>query len=192
MKRLVNPFRYVAGGRALALGLAFIAIESCWLHALGLYQNSYLHFGPAPAGFTLAQTAAAQASMWLLPALLLYACGALLSGSKIRAIDIFGTTALAQAPLLLLLAPLSIPSLAELLQRVATTLLAEGRLPTPAETTALTLYGIWSLAALALYFVRNYQAYAISCNLRGGRAVGSYIAAVVVATLLTQFIPTTF
>lgn len=192
MKRLVNPFRYVAGGRALALGLGFIAIESCWLHALGLYQNSYLHFGPAPAGFAFAQTAAAQTTMWLLPALLLYACGALLSKSKIRAIDILGTTALAQAPLLLLLAPLSVPSLAELLQRLPAALLAEGKLPTPAEMTMLTLYGIYSLAALALFFVRNYQAYAISCNLRGGRAAGSYIAAVVVATLLTQFIPTTF
>lgn len=192
MKRLANPYRYVAGGRALVLGLAFIAIESCWLHALGLYQNSYLHFGPAPAGFTFAQTIAAQTTMWLLPAVLLYACGALLSKSKIRAIDIFGTTALAQAPLLLLLAPLSIAPLAELLHRLPAALLAEGKLPAPAETAALILYGIWSLAALALFFTRNYQAYTVSCNLRGGRAAGSYIAAVVVATLLTQYIPTTF
>ena len=108
MNRLVNPFRYVAGVRALAAGLALIAAASCWLHALGLCQDSYLHFGPAPDGFTVWHVAALQIGMWLAPALALYGCGRALSPSRIRLVDVLGTTALAQAPILLLLVPLSI------------------------------------------------------------------------------------
>lgn len=189
MNRLVNPFRYVAGGRALAVGLALIAAASCWLHALGLCQNSYLHFGPAPEGFALWRVAALQAGMWLAPALVLYGCGRLLSPSRIRLVDVLGTTALAQAPILLLLVPLSIAPLRSLLDRTAAGLLTGGTLPAPGETAALVATGFWSLAALALFYVRNYQAYALSCNLRGGRAVGSYIAVAALATLISQYLP---
>ncbi|MDE7123768.1 MAG: hypothetical protein K2N93_05620 [Alistipes sp.] len=188
MKYPANPFRYIAGGRALAAGLALIAVASCWLRALGLLQNSYLHFGPAPEGFALWRTAALQAGMWLAPALLLYGCGRMLSPSRIRLVDVLGTTALAQAPILLLLLPLSIGPLRAFLDRTTAELLA-GTLPTPGQTAALAAWGIWSLAALALFYVRNYQAYALSCNLRGGRAVGSYIAVAVLMTLLTQYLP---
>lgn len=189
MKRLVNPFRYIAGSRALALGLVLIAAASCWLHALGLCQNSYLHFGPAPDGFALWRVAALQAAMWLAPALVLYGCGLVLSPSRIRLVDVLGTTALAQAPILLLLVPLSIAPLRGLLDRTAAALLADGALPAPGGTAALVAAGLWSLAVLALFYVRNYQAYALSCNLHGRCAIVSYIAVAALTTLATQYLP---
>lgn len=188
MKRLVNPFRYVAGGRALALGLVLIAAASCWLHALGLCQNSYLHFGPAPEGFALWRVVALQAAMWLAPALVLYGCGLVLSPSRIRLVDVLGTTALAQAPILLMLLPLSIAPLRGLLDRTTAALLA-GTLPAPGQTAALVAAGLWSLAVLALFYVRNYQAYALSCNLHGRRAIVSYITVAVLTALATQYLP---
>lgn len=189
MNRLVNPFRYVAGVRALTAGLALIAAASCWLHALGLCQDSYLHFSPAPDGFTVWHVAALQIGMWLAPALALYGCGRMLSPSRIRLVDVLGTTALAQAPILLLLVPLSIAPLRGLLDRTAAALLSGSAFPAPGQTTALVAAGLWSLAVLALFYVRNYQAYALSCNLHGRRAIVSYIAVAVLTTLATQYLP---
>lgn len=189
MKRLVNPFRYVAGGRALALGLGLILVTGCWLDLLGLVQDSYLHFAPsgrvAPA--SLLRVVGMQLAMWFVPALLLYGCGRLLSHSKIRAIDLFGTTALAQGPLLLVIVPLSVPAVQTFLDRITGQLLA-GALPASGDLTLAVLCGLWSLAAVALFYVRGYQAYAVSCNLRGPRAVCSYILVVVAVTVATQYL----
>lgn len=187
MNRLVNPFRYIAGGRALVMGLGFIAVESCWLHALELAQDTYLHF--APAALPLWRTILRQLAFWLVPALLLYGCGRLLSPSRIRLVDGLGTTALAQGPLLLLVAPLAIPALRRWLDALSHSLLAGGSLPSAAETVPLLLFALYSLAALALFYVRNYQAYSVSCNLRGSRAAGSYIAVAVLVTVLSQLLP---
>ena len=52
----------------------------------------------------------------------------------------------------------------------------------------LLVYGFWSLAVLALFYIRNCQAFSISCNLRGWRAVVPYIVVVLIMTLLSQYI----
>lgn len=185
MKRLINPFHYIAGGKALAWGLAVIAIEIAWLYTIGFTQDSYLHFTPAPANGALLKTAAMQLAMWLAPALLSGLCGLVMSRSKIRLIDILGTTALAQAPLLLLLLPLSVGSLNDTLTTAAEAAKSGDIQNLP--ITLLLVYGLWSLAVLALFYIRNCQAFSVSCNLHGWRAVVPYIAVVIVVTLLSQY-----
>lgn len=186
MKRLINPFLYIAGGKALAWGLAIIAIETTWLCGIGFIQDSYLHFAPAPAVNTLVKTAAMQLAMWLSPALLLWLCGLMLSRSKIRLIDILGTTALAQAPLLLLLLPLSIGRLNDMLKAAAEAVRSGGVPELP--TVLLLLYGLWGLAVIILFYIRNYQAFSVSCNLRGWRAAVPFIVVVLLVTVLSQYI----
>lgn len=188
MKRLINPFRYVAGGRALLWGLAVIALETAWLYGIGFIQNSYLHFTAAPPDDTLLKIASMQLAMWLAPALLLGLCGLLLSRSKIRLIDILGTTALAQAPLLLLLLTLSLSvnSLNDTLTAAAEAARNGDMQELP--MTLLIVYGLWSLAVLALFYIRNYQAFSVSCNLHGWRAVVPYIAVVLTVTVISQYI----
>lgn len=188
MKRLINPFRYVAGGRALLWGLAVITLETAWLYGIGFIQNSYLHFTAAPPDDTLLKIASMQLAMWLAPALLLGLCGLLLSRSKIRLIDILGTTALAQAPLLLLLLTLSLSvnSLNDTLTAAAEAARNGDMQELP--MTLLVVYGLWSLAVLALFYIRNYQAFSVSCNLHGWRAVVPYIAVVLTVTVISQYI----
>ena len=139
----------------------------------------YLHFAPVAGRLPLVRTAAMQLAMWLVPALLLWGCGALLSRSKIRAVDIFGTTALAQAPLLLLVLPLGCGGVAGRLESASG---AAG------EALALLAFALFSLVVLAWFFVWNYRAYAVSCNLRGWRAAVSYIAVIAAVTAASQFV----
>ncbi len=44
MKKFLNPFRYLAGAKALAIGSIFILATSVLLHAASMVQDNLLHF----------------------------------------------------------------------------------------------------------------------------------------------------
>ena len=98
---LFNPFHFLAGGQALAWGLACIALTA---YLGGLFDFrftgviSFQHTAPAPLWHAIAQGLMA----WAIPSALLYIGGHLISRSRVRPIDVFGTQALARAPGLLI------------------------------------------------------------------------------------------
>lgn len=153
--RFCNPFRVIAGGKALAWGLLFIVSAVALLYAGGCVQDGYIHIGLRPAGVGLWQTAAMQLLLWLIPAVVLYGCGAVMSHSKIRLIDMLGTTAFAQLILLPMIAPMLCFDMTQ--QPFA-----------PAWVVALL--GVWELAWLIVFFLWNYAAFSVSCNVRGVKA----------------------
>ena len=164
-----NPFRVIAGGKALVWGVVFIAAAVALLCCGGLVQDSYIHFGLRADGVRVWQGATMQVLLWLIPALLLYGCGVAMSRSKIRAIDMLGTTAFAQLLLLPMIAPL---------------LLFDMTQSTPAPAWAMMLFAVWALVWLVLFFVWNYSAFSLSCNVRGAKAI---VAFALVQALLVCF-----
>lgn len=191
MKTIFNPFTRIAGGKALAWGALFILAGATICHLTGNVQNTYLHFTPTETTFAAALLR--QTAMWLLGAVLLYAAGALLSKSRIRPIDVFGTTAFAQAALLPLLAMLLIPSLDRRLHSIAVQAaesLSAGEmpLPDPATLALLVIYGTVSIVMIIWFFILNYNAFSVSCNVRSTRAAVAYFLTVVSATIISQFI----
>ena len=179
MKALFNPFRYIAGAKALFLGLIFIVASTLMLYSGGLIQDSYIHIGIANA--PLWHVATMHFVWWLLPALLLYLCGILLSKSKIRLIDILGTTAFAQLILLMMIAPMLLPAVQNAsLEMIAT--LQSGGIPTPG--LPLMIYSIWSFICLALFYIWNYNAFAVSCNVSGWKAILTFIGVQVAITVV--------
>jgi hypothetical protein len=185
MKALFNPFRYIAGAKALVFGIIFINTSSLLLHSGGLIQDSYIHIGMATA--SLWKVIAMQMLWWILPAALLYLCGVVLSKSKIRIIDILGTTAFAQLIMLLLIVPMLLPAVMNCsLELVAS--LQTGAVPNMAEFTPLIVYGIWSLICLVLFYIWNYNAFAVSCNVGGWKAIAAFIAVQVVVTIVGTII----
>ena len=185
MKALFNPFRYIAGTKALIFGLVFIVASTLLLYSGGFIQDSYIHIGMAEA--SLWYVGAMQIVWWLLPALLLYLCGLLLSKSKIRIIDILGTTAFAQLILLLMIAPMLLPAVMNnMLESVAS--LQTGAVPDMAEFTPIIIYSIWSLICLVVFYIWNYNAFAVSCNVSGWKAIAAFIAVQVVVTIVGTLI----
>lgn len=189
MDRLFNPFRYIAGTKSLVWGLIFIISEIVLLYGNGYVMDGYVHITLKPDSVLLWQASLIQCAMWLLPALLLYACGAVMSHSKIRIVDILGTTAFAQLLLLPIIVPMLIPSVADMLKNIADALLdpssaALENLP----GVSLLLFGLWSLAWLILFYVWNYNAFATSCNVRGAKAIAVYVAVVLVVTLAAPYV----
>ena len=185
MKALFNPFRYIAGAKALIFGLVFIVASTLLLYSGGFIQDSYIHIGMADA--PLWHVATMHFIWWLLPALLLYLCGLALSKSKIRIIDILGTTAFAQLILLLMIAPMLLPVVMNnMLENVAT--LHTGTVPDMAEFTPIIIYSIWSLICLVVFYIWNYNAFAVSCNVSGWKAIAAFIAVQVVVTIVGAII----
>ena len=179
MKRIFNPFRYIAGAKSLIFGLIFIATSILLLYSGGYIQDSYIHIGMAAA--PLWKVAAMQILWWVLPAGILYLCGLMLSKSKIRVIDILGTTAFAQLILLMMIAPMLLPAVQNAsLEMVAT--LQSGGIPTPG--LPLMIYSIWSFICLALFYIWNYNAFAVSCNVSSWKAILAYISVQIVITVV--------
>ena len=185
MKRIFNPFHYIAGAKALVFGLIFIATATLLLYSGGLIQDSYIHIGMATA--PLWYVAVMQIIWWLLPATLLYLGGVAMTRSRIRLIDILGTTAFAELIMVLLIAPLLLPAV----QNSTTALLAtlqSGAVPTMGDMLPLALYSLYSIVCLAMYFIWNYNAFAVSCNLSGRKAVALFIGVQIVTFVAGIFI----
>lgn len=190
MDKLFNPFRYIAGTKSLVWGLIFIISEIVLLYGNGYVMDGYVHIAHKPDGMLLWQAALIQILMWLLPALILYVCGLALSHSKIRIIDILGTTAFAQLLLLPMIVPMLIPAVSEMLNGVAAIVLDPSSVATIENlpVVSLLLFAVWSLVWLVLFYVWNYNAFATSCNVRGAKAISVYVAVVLVVIFVAPYI----
>jgi hypothetical protein len=180
MKALFNPFRYIAGAKALAMGYLFIIASALMLYSDNLIQESYIHICMAEA--SLLEVLGAQTIWWIVPTALLYLCGLLLSKSKIRIIDILGTTAFAQIILLLMIAPMLLPAVMNCSVELVASL-QRGVAPDMAEFIPLIIYSIWSLICLVIFYIWNYNAFAVSCNVGGWKAITAFIAVQIAVTI---------
>lgn len=185
MNRVFNPFRYIAGGKALAIGVVCIVASSLMLYSGGMIQDSFLHIGYADA--SLLKVFAVQCLWWLAPAMLLYLSGLAITKSKIRIIDILGTTAFAQIILLMIIAPMLLPAVQDS-TTVLLSSLQSGTEPATKAMISMIVYGIWTTFALILYYIWNYNAFAVSCNVKGSKAILLFILVQVVLTIVSNIL----
>lgn len=150
------------------------------LYSGNLIQDSYIHIAMAKASFW--EVLGAQTIWWIIPTALLYLCGLLLSKSKIRIIDILGTTAFAQIILLLMIAPMLLPAVSQCSAEVMA-FVQSGADASSLSMLPLVVYSFWSMICLVLFFIWNYNAFAVSCNVSGKWAILTFIAVQVVVTL---------
>jgi len=192
---LMNPFYYLAGGPALGIGLALILLSAL----LGFFGNTHFdgvldsHTGrAAPLWVFLAEGLVD----WLVLALPLYLAGRLLSRSQgLRAVDVFGTQALARAPYLLVALATLLPGYQRTVARVIENLPRifdrSGAPPTPliehggdfAVFLVVTVFGVLMLVWMVALM---YRSYALSCNIKGARAVVSFIVSILIAEVLSK------
>lgn len=188
MNRLFNPFRYLAGGKALILGIIFIISASLLLYSMGMAQDSYVHIAHTHQSFV--SVLLIQVCWWLFPAIIYYVGGLILSKSKIRIIDVLGTTAFAQLLYIPMTAPMMLPAVQ---QSTALTLQAiqQGMQFNASDMLIIMFYGIWTTLFLILFYVWNYKAFSVSCNVSGAKAIIYFIIVQIAATILGNFIPLT-
>ena len=170
---LFNPSVRIAGTKALLLGWLFIVLTAF------IAYFSHCHFDGAIDAHQGSQSVwwlylAEPLLAWLCTVLMFYITGRIASSSKVRLVDIAGTMALARWPMLfvalLFFIPVTLPA---------------NRLDIPPALILFSLvvlvFSIWMLALM-------YNAYRVSCNVKGSKAVISFIVALILTEVLSKFV----
>lgn len=187
---LFNPFRFVAGYKALLLGLAIILLSGFigWLgntHFDGVL-DVHLYIGTKAA---LWYFLAEGIIDWLSIAIGLFFFGLIVSPSTFRMVDVFGTQVLARWPYLITVVVI----MPEANRRVNTYLTARFGLTAGSVTINYTDILIFAFAIIvglimAVWMVAlMYRAYAVSCNVKGAKAIVTFVVSLVGAEVLSKF-----
>lgn len=181
---LINPFERIAGFQALGWGLLGMAVSTVICYFSGWHYHGLLHFGPAPNPAWWCYVIE-HLVVWIVPAVLFYLGGLILSHSSIRAIDVFGTVVFAQLPLIFM-------NLFNMLPPMQNLAKIDMNIP-PTEMLAQPgfLVGVWlsliSVLFLVWALVWMFKALKVSCNLKGYRLGILYCVAVFGGDVLCRY-----
>ena len=185
---LFNPFKYVAGFRALLLGVSVIVVSAllAWPGTTHFDGVLDLHIGfEAPAWVFFAEGIL----NWLCLAVPLYFFGLIISKSAPRFIDVFGTQALARGPYLIA-AVIMLPGANRRFSADLVRAVAKGGLALQDINYAdMTIFIFCSMAALVMLVwmvALMYRAYAVSCNLRGAIPIVTFIISLIGAEIMVK------
>jgi hypothetical protein len=171
-KWLWTPFVYVAGEKALVSGWLIMGATAC----LSFFSRTHfdgvldVHVGmsrPLPLYFL------EQFISWASAVLLFYLVGRVSSDSSIRPIDVAGTLALSRWPMILVaLVSFGFPHTLDI------------RHIDPVWVLLALLQAVFVVWMVALM----YNAFTVSCNLKGGKATRLFILALVFSELFSKML----
>lgn len=191
---LINPFEIIAGTKALLIGLGLILLTG----VLGYFSNICfdgiidMHFADNKLTFLYHLTEGI--INWVLASIILFLAGAIFSKTRYRLIDIFGTIALSRWPLSLL----SFFSLFVAHQKVNNYILWKVTGKEPEVFVAigeLIAFGflVFLIILVLIWMIKlMYNAYSISFNLKGQKAIFSFIVALFIAEIVSKFLISKF
>jgi hypothetical protein len=184
---LFNPFVYIAGAQALFLGWAAILAAGL----LGAMRHT--HFDgvlDVHSGATVPLWVFLSEGMidWLCLAGVLLIIGRIASKTSFRSIDVLGTQALARWPTLFV----SLVTLPSGFQRFGNYLVERLQNPGAKPEFNTTDAAVFCAAVLAIIVITcwvvvlMYKAYSVSCNLTGGKAIGTFIGGLILSEIVSK------
>jgi hypothetical protein len=187
---LFNPFEKIAGFKALLIGLAVIIVSAVAGWYAGVNFDGVIDMHILKKDLKLQTHFIEVIFVWFLFSAVLFAAGTVVSKSKIRLIDVFGTQALARWPFLPAVLITVLFNAEKISQHLMYVYLGLGE-PTHPSTLEYVLYGFYILLTL-LFLVYTiylmYKAYSVSCNLTGAKGIFSFIIALIIAEFLSKYL----
>lgn len=189
IKKLLNPFVYIAGGYSLLIGLLIIFCTS----VISYYSN--IHFpdilsvktcSDYPFLYYFIQSIA----NWLVISTIFYIFAVIFSKSKIRLIDIFGTQALARLPYFFAALIGFSNAMDKFGSYILWKMLRQGE-PVIMNTGAITFAIVLILITLLLTIwlvTLMFNAYKVAANLKRGKLIITFIISLILAIVLSVFI----
>jgi len=181
-KWLFNPFQYIAGARSLLIGSIILAASASICYFSKIHFNGVVGSQKSDATTPLYFYFLEGLIDWACISLLLYFSGLIFSRSSIRLVDVFGTQAVARWPMVIaaiigfgIAVP---PGINNMLPKDLVNMIT----PSMIALTLLTLVCIIWMVALM------YHAFTVSCNLKGGKATGIFIAAIIIAQIVSSIL----
>lgn len=186
---LFNPFYYVAGLNSLAAGLVAILLTS----VIGSFSASHFdgvldfHTGfNVPFWLYIAEGLID----WIIMGGVLCIAGFVISKSRFRVIDVFGTQALARVPALITAAAALLPG-----YRLFSTAIAyqpgNFAVVAAADPTGFKSFIVMMFVVITMtvwMVMLMYRAFAVSCNVSGAKAVVAFIVSIIVAEIVSKVI----
>jgi len=184
---LFNPFRTLAGSKALFLGVSIILIAAF----LGSLSNTHfdgvldVHTGQkAPTWLFFAESLID----WLCMVLFLFFSSLIVSRSQWRFIDIAGTQALSRWPTLLT-ALVMLPDANRRFGKYLISKLSQSSTAATINSTDAVIFFAAAIVALLMIIwmvALMYKAYAVSCNLKGAKAIVTFIISLILAEIVSK------
>ncbi|MFC1462936.1 hypothetical protein ACFLQU_04940 [Verrucomicrobiota bacterium] len=186
---LFNPFTRIRGWEALLYGLLVITLTGY----VGATSNTHFdgvldtHTGmPAPWWMFLAEGLID----WLSLAGTLWVFGRLASRGSVRNLDLFGTQALARWPMFIAAVVCMSDGYTRFTESLTKRLTGAGK-GAPIVTEDAVVFGVViavMLVAMCWMVYLMYRSYAMACNVRGGRGIGTFIAGLLVAEIMSKIL----
>lgn len=194
---LWNPFTKTAGVSALIAGIIIILISAAIAVPSETHFDGVLdtHLGSGtPIWFFFAEGIV----NWLSLALVLWISGLILCRKydrKFRAIDLFGTQALARWPFLIISLVCLIPGVSRAATALAKMTVSPEGIPTLPEiavgdTLAFTFASIVMLIATIWFVAMSWKAFRISCDVSGWRAISAFMVSLILAEIISKIVIT--
>ena len=187
---LFNPFRFIAGFKALSLGLVIIPISALICSLSNTHFDGVLDVHTALETPPLWCFFAEGLINWICMAIPLFFFGLIFSRSSFRIIDILGTQVLARWPYLIT----AIVALPDANRRFSVYLTSEfGQSGSTATINYIDMmifaFTIMVTITMAIWMVAlMYRAYCLSCNLKGIKAIITFFASLIGAEVLSKFV----
>ena len=186
---LLRPFEKIAGWPALSWGVTGMAVSTVLSYYSGYHYHGLMHFGPAPNDAWWVY-AVEHLVVWLVPALLFWLGGLILSGSRIRPIDVFGTVAFAQLPLLGMNAFNFLPAMQRLKAfDINLPVIETMEMDRFASDLFLMMLGFIFFVWMLIWM---FNALKVSCNLKGGKLWAVYLVSIIGGDILCRIIISSF
>ncbi|MEP6662968.1 MAG: hypothetical protein ABJC04_04815 [Verrucomicrobiota bacterium] len=183
--RLFNPFIHTADVQALWIGLAAILIAG----GIGALSDSHfdgvLDFHTGSRSMPLWILFSEGIVNWLCLSAVLVIAGKIISKTAFRMIDVFGTQALARWPSIFL-ALIVLPMASKL---KGLNVSQHSQLEPSTEGMALTIFfGLVMIPFVCWMVLLMYRAFSLCCNVRGAKAIWTFIAGLLLAEILSKII----
>ena len=167
--KIFNPFVQIAGFKSLLIGVSGLILTTFTAFKTGTHFNGLLNIDFAKdSGFWVYLLE--NCSQWIILSIFFYLAGLLLSKSRVRLIDILGTTLFSRIPLVITPLVRTIP----VFQSFAF-----------GSATMYSIIGIY-LISLVWTIVLLFNAFKVSGNLKSVQLIVSFIASMVLTEVLTK------
>jgi len=189
IKKLINPFIYIAGVPSLITGILIILLTS----VIGYYSNT--HFPDVISvktaqGLKICYLIIQGFSNWLVLSIVLYLAAVIFSKSSVRVVDIFGTQALARFPYLFASFIGFSGSIDRFGKYVLWTYLQKGEPVILSDSTmifAIILIVITIMLTVWLITLM-FNAFKVSANIKGIKAIILFVVSLIISIGLTNLI----
>jgi hypothetical protein len=188
---LFNPFHYIAGGRALITGVTTILLAAVIGHFSGTRFDGLMdaHFGGSPRAPIWIFVVEGLCN-WFTIALVVTLTARLVTKSRYRSVDVFGTMALARYPYLFIAILGFLPGITRYSQFIASKYLKNVNSVTalPFDMPVFIAGTMITMLLTIFSVVLSYRAFSVSCNARGSKAVWYFVVVFLLCEIITKLV----